>query len=235
MMTFETIHGFQDFCRELHKAGFSVGSWTGNDEGVFSLNPWFGDNIQWHTGDYETDPWQWRIRSVTECEDIAYAKLFFKKAGWLARSMYPTLMAVRRSHRSFDEWYFDGQVSDMEKRIYRAVEEAERAGTFPSLADLKRTAAGQKTDQSRFDAAITSLQMRMFLTIAGETFRFSQTGQTYGWPITTFRLTDHLFGEDMFAASCRISRQDAIENLTHHIIELNPDARDRVIVKFIAG
>ena len=234
-MTFETIHGFADFCRELRKAGLSVGSWTGNDEGIFSLNPWFGDHVQWHTGDFETDPWQWRIRSVNECDDIAYAKLFFRKSGWITRDLYPVLMAVRRRHRNFDEWYFDGLISDMEKKIYRAVANAEAGGKYPSLADLKWMIGCQKTDQSRFDAALTSLQMRMFLSIAGETFRLSQSGQACGWPITTFRLADRLFGEDVFAASCRIGLTEAAASLTEHLAMLNPSVRETSIRKFITG
>lgn len=234
-MTFSTIHGFADFCRELRRAGFSVGSWTGNDEGIFSLNPWFGDNVHWHTGDPETDPWQWRIRAVTECDDIAYAKLFFRKSGWITRDLYPVLMAVRRRHRSFDEWYYDGLISDMEKRIYRAVADTEAGGKFPSLADLKRLTGCHKADQARFDAALTSLQMRMFLSIAGETYRISQAGQAYGWPITTFRLADRLFGEDVFAASCRIGLTEASISLTEHIGQLNPEASETSIRKFMIG
>ena len=31
--------------------------------------------------DPETDPWEWRIRVLDERDDIAYAKLFYKKSG----------------------------------------------------------------------------------------------------------------------------------------------------------
>ena len=79
------ILGYNDFVNSLLDAGFSMGG--GNSEGIFSVVSWswneappYDTPVRWHTGDPETDPWEWRIRVLDERDDIAYAKLFFKKS-----------------------------------------------------------------------------------------------------------------------------------------------------------
>lgn len=85
------IKNFSDFCNELLKCGFSLGG--GNDKGIYAIINYGWDSpenevspIRWHTGDPETDPWQWRMRVLEEREDIAYSKVFFVPAGILQRN-----------------------------------------------------------------------------------------------------------------------------------------------------
>ena len=72
------IRNFSDFCAELIKAGFSLAS-GGNDEGVFGLikHNWNEEPpdspIRWHTGDPETDPWEWRMRVLDERDDAIFS------------------------------------------------------------------------------------------------------------------------------------------------------------------
>lgn len=88
---------YQDFLAALQKAGFSMGG--GNDEGIYSIISWdwnqappYPTPVCWHTGDPETDPWEWRMRVLEERNDIAYAKLFFKRADILPRNGSPTFL-----------------------------------------------------------------------------------------------------------------------------------------------
>ena len=75
-----SLNNFDDFLRILFASGFSIGG--GNDESVYAIvdYDWLsippGSPIVWHTGDPETDPWEWRIRVLNERDDIAYAKCF---------------------------------------------------------------------------------------------------------------------------------------------------------------
>lgn len=78
------IRSYSDFVETLLEAGFSMGG--GNSEGIYSVINWgwnqrpaYDTPVSWHTGNWDTDPWEWRIRVLEEHEDIAYAKLFFKK------------------------------------------------------------------------------------------------------------------------------------------------------------
>jgi len=82
----DILNNFDDFVRILLASGFSAGG--SNDEGVFSIVNYgweFGSPIIWHTGDPETDPWEWRVRVLNERGDIAYSKCFFRKSGYITR------------------------------------------------------------------------------------------------------------------------------------------------------
>lgn len=80
------IKNFEDFCNELLHSGFSLGG--GNAKGVYAVIDYDwqtvlpDDNpVRWHTGNPETDPWEWRMRVLEERSDIAYSKLFFNASG----------------------------------------------------------------------------------------------------------------------------------------------------------
>ena len=96
------IRSFSEFCTVLLSAGFS-GAVGGKDDGVFGLFRYgLGaqdeGSIHWHTGDPETDPWEWRMRVLYERDDIAYSKVFFRKAGYITREWYPYFLVARRKY-----------------------------------------------------------------------------------------------------------------------------------------
>ena len=105
------IVNYSDFVKELKRIGFSMGG--GNDEGIHSVINWswnetppYETPVRWHTGDSDTDPWEWRMRVLEERNDIAYSKLFFRKSGYITADWYPYFYAVRRGNQSFDDVYF---------------------------------------------------------------------------------------------------------------------------------
>lgn len=104
------IRNFADFCKELSECGFSMGG--GNAKGIYAVVSYdwkeqeFSDSpVKWHTGDPETDPWEWRMRVLEERNDIAYAKVFFKTSGFITKEWYPYFYAVRRNGDTFEEAY----------------------------------------------------------------------------------------------------------------------------------
>ena len=122
------LNNYTDFCRELLGAGFSMGG--GNPKGIFSVVPFSWENqdgidspVRWHTGDAETDPWEWRMRVLEERNDIAYSKLFFRASGYITAEWYPEFYAVRRRGEVFDEAYSYGTLSTVSKRIYEIISE----------------------------------------------------------------------------------------------------------------
>ena len=60
------IHSFDEFCDKLIESGFSMGG--GNAKGIYAIIPFNwkdaipGCPVAWHTGDPETDPWEWRMQ-----------------------------------------------------------------------------------------------------------------------------------------------------------------------------
>ena len=230
------IQNYNDFVSELLEAGFSMGG--GNSEGIFSLITWnwkeeppYDTPVRWHTGDPETDPWEWRMRVLDERSDIAYAKLFFKKSGFITKEWYPYFLAVRRGNRSFEDEYLDGTAGSYEKRIYDAISEYK---SLP-LHEIKRIAGFGKEDNSQFERALVELQMKMYITMCGRQRKISRLGEEFGWSSTVFCTVEDFFDEDMIKTKNKISEHDAIEKIAERINRLNPEANMKKVMKFIKG
>lgn len=235
-MNSKPIKNYSDFVTALLDAGFSMGG--GNNDGIFSVISWNWDEqppydtpVRWHTGDLDTDPWEWRMRVLDERNDIAYAKLFFKKSGYIAKEWFPYFLAVRRGNMTFNEEYADGAISNHAKRIYEAILEK---GTLP-LPAIKQLAGFGKEEKSQFERALVELQMKMYLTMCGRQQKTSQKGEEYGWSSTVFCTTESFWGEDVFEKAAKIEKDEAFQKITERICVLNPNAEQKKILKFITG
>lgn len=230
------IQNYNDFVATLLEAGFSMGG--GNGDGIYSVVPWswneappYETPVRWHTGDPETDPWEWRMRVLDERDDIAYAKLFFNKSGYITKEWYPYFLAVRRGGRSLLDEYEAGNISYFAKRIYDIIAENE---VIP-LHAIKQIGGFSKEDSSRFDKALVELQMKMFVTMCGRQQKISKRGEEYGWSSTVFCTVEKFFGEEVMKQADEIDEQEAIDKITEQIYRLNPAANPRKIKKFIKG
>lgn len=231
-----TVNNYNDFICALSEAGFSMG--VGSDNGIFSVYPYswndiaaYDTPIRWHTGNPETDPWEWRMRILDERNDIAYSKVFFKKSGYITKEWYPYFLAVRRGTKEFDEEYSNGTASQYAKRIYEVISEYD---CLP-LHMIKQSAGFGKEEKAKFEHALIELQMKMYITMCGRQKKVSQVGMEYGWASTVFCTVEKFWGDDVFNKAAGISEQDAVEKITSQIIKLNPQAEPKNIAKFIKG
>lgn len=222
-----TINNFQDFKENLHKAGMSMGG--ANNEGVFSLCDYYGDTIQWHTEDSETDPWEWRMRVLNEETDIAYGKFFFKKSGYITREWYPYFYSVRRGDRELEEEYGNGNISLFAKKIYQLLTEYKEL----PLHLIKQYGGFGGEDKAKFDAAMTELQMKFYITMCGRSRKVSKAGEEYGWSSTVFCLTEDFFEGEIIKRALEINPAEAYDKLYQWIIGLNKEANPKKITKFI--
>jgi hypothetical protein len=231
----DTITGFAGFTAELMSAGFSVAG--GNDEGVFGLIGFSWENqppdspIRWHTGDPETDPWEWRIRVLEERSDIAYAKVFFRKAGYITREWYPYFLSARRDGREYADLYADGLMSRYTKRIMDVLTENH---ALP-VHELKLLAGFGKEDKSRFDKALTDLQMGLFITMCGRAQKRNRYGEEYGWHSTVFCLSEEFWERALFDQAAEMDAKESFAAISERVYNLNPNADKRKVRKFILG
>ncbi|WP_207657665.1 hypothetical protein [Faecalicatena contorta] len=230
------IYSYNDFIKVLLQAGFSMGG--GNAEGIYAAVSWnwneeppYDTPVRWHTEDLETDPWEWRMRVLDERNDIAYAKLFFKKSGYITKEFYPYFLAARREGQTLEEEYEKGMISHYAKKIYQIILEH---GTLP-LHAIKQIGEISKEDKSKFDRAMIELQMKMYLTMCGKQQKLSQKGAEYGWSSTVFCTVEDFFGEEMVSRAAKIEKQEAIARITEQVYTLNPEAQEKKILKFIQG
>ncbi len=227
------IHGYNGFVQALLKAGFSM---SGKCDGVFSLIDFGWEEqppdspIRWHTGDPDTDPWEWRKRVLEQRDDILYGKVFFKKAGYILGDMLPLFLAARGADRAFEERYADGLISHEGKRIFKVLEEN---GPLP-LEEIKALGGFSRENKSAFDRGLTELQMRLDITMCGTRQRRNKFGEEYGWHSTVLCLMEERFPEAKEKAAS-IKKDAAIVELTQRVLELNPQADLKKTRKFILG
>lgn len=225
----KTIRCYEDFIQSLILTGMSMGG--PNDEHVFSLCNYFGEEIEWHTEKPDTDPWEWRMRVLNERDDIAYGKLFFKKSGFITRDWFPYFYAARRDKTSLEDAYGDGKISQPAKIIYEILKE-ER--TMP-LHLLKLAGGFSKENKAAFERGLTELQMKMYITMCGQKRKLSGKGEEFGWSSTVFCLVEDFFGGDILEQAGHIERADALKKISDQIVRFNPKADTKKIQKFILG
>ncbi|MDD4164309.1 MAG: hypothetical protein PHD46_02420 [Eubacteriales bacterium] len=229
------IHSFSDFCDALSDCGFSMGG--GNAKGIYSVIPYGWeqqDNIdspvKWHTGNPETDPWEWRMRVLEERKDIAYSKVFFRASGFITKDWYEYFYAVRRRGYSFEEAYADGMINRNEKRIYEVIlENGETA-----FHEVKQLCGFSGEESSKFEQAVIDLQMKMYITICGRSRRINRRGEAYGWNSTVFTTVEDFWqarGHDLKSVSPELAYNKIMEK----VYSLNPNAKLKTADRFIRG
>lgn len=223
------IDSYESFVNTLLKVGFTLGS--ENDEGTFALANWFTKDVAWHTGEKDTDPWEWRMRVLEERDDIAYSKLFFKKSGYITKEWYPCFLSIRRKGYTFDEAFSAGLIGQMEKQIYELI----RKNDILPVHDIKRHLGISKESAGAFDKALAELQMRMYITTCGRRQKTNQTGENFGWSSTVFCTVEHYFGEKFIDEALLMEPQKAEEKITQQLIRLNPHYNPKKLIKFING
>ena len=229
------MENFQDFCETLLESGFSLGGATGA-KGIYSAVPFGWEEqaiadcpIRWFIGDPDTDPWQWRMRILEERSDIAYAKLFFRTSGYIARDWYADFYAVRRAGDSFQDAWVSGTVTQAEKRIYDVLARGEFA-----YHELKALGGFRKEDHAAFERAILELQMRMFITASGFTQKINKYGEPYGWDITVFARVEDFWQSRGYTLP-ELDPEESYDRIREQIMKLNPNAQEKTICKFILG
>lgn len=226
------IQCYEEFCSVLMNAGFSLGG--GSDKGIFAVVPFDWTEqpedtpVRWHTGEPDTDPWEWRMRVLEERSDIAYGKVFFRSSGFITEQWYPSFLAVRRHGMTFEQAWEAGRISDLARRIYRAVSDNGRT----AMHDIKRLAGLTGETSAHIEKAMTDLQMMMYLTICGRQQKKNMYGEPYGWSSTVFCTPEEFWHTDSFSLP---SEDEAEKRITERVMELNPSAQTRKIRKFIYG
>lgn len=134
-------------------------------------------------------PWEWR-EEIAEEGEIAYAKLFHGKAGFLSRELYPDFANYRREGYDFDARVDDGLVKNAERQIYGLIAH----GTTVS-SELRR-----QFSSKGFETALAALQMRMYVTFRCLEYKKDRYGAPYGWGVARYELCEERFGDLCTAA-----------------------------------
>lgn len=146
---------------------------------------------QWWSGNPVSDPWEWRSQLASGGQ-LAYGKLFAKKAGFVSRQWYPIFAAYRRDGYDFDSRYEDGLATRKCKKIYDVLE---KNGPTSSPA-LKRMAGFGKGGETGYETAITTLQMQTYVVTQRFEEKRNKQGEVYGWGTGIFTISENLWGAE---------------------------------------
>jgi hypothetical protein len=147
--------------------------------------------FQWHTGDPETDPWQWRDRTAQE-KRLAFGNILGGHKGFVSEKLYPLFYSACRPDGSMEERWRWGQLKKTVYDVYRLFEENGPLDT----AELRRRMQVRKSEGAgAVDRAVVRLQSEFHITVCGSKRKVSFDGQEYGWPANTYCLVDVWFSD----------------------------------------
>jgi hypothetical protein len=136
----------------------------------------------WHTGDPETDPWQWKDRAAQE-KRAAYGCILGGHKGFIAARLYPFFYAACHPRAAMPERYAAGEVNQTIYQVWQLFEQK----TLLNTSDVRRElGASPKSGASRVDGALQELQRQFYLAIAGNRRKTAKDGQPYGWPNSVY-------------------------------------------------
>lgn len=228
MIQLEKFTTFEEFTGTVRCAGFLPGGFPWSQSGVFSVHGLATEGVMWHSGVRDLDPWEWRIRVLTDCEDIAYGKVFANKSGYITREWYPAFIAARRRAESIDDAWESGKLSRAAKRIYDALRDVPALSTF----DLRIEAGLGREKKSVFERALVELQMKLYITYCGEAQKMSKTGEPYGWPGAVLCTAENFFPGVEDEAEW-LDPDEAVGRIAERILEILPDAEPREVMTLI--
>jgi hypothetical protein len=187
--------------------------------------------VRWHTGDPDTDPWEWRLRVLAERSDVAYAKVFFGKNGFITREWYPYFLSARRRGKTLAESYNDGLVTREARRVFDVLSDG---GAMPAR-EIKRLGNFKREDKYKFERAMRELQNMLFITACGFGRKVSDSGEEYGWDELIYCASESFWNADVFDEAVSLNRGDAVKKIRERVRALNPYAIESKVKRFIEG
>lgn len=142
--------------------------------------------LQWHTGDDETDPWQWKDRAAAE-KQAAFGNILGGRKGFISKRMYPLFFSACRPDWTVEERYKKGYIKKAVLDVYRLFDTGRQLDT----GEIRRLMhVTKKEGASAVDSAIVTLQREFYITVSGNRRKTSFDGKEYGWPANTYSLVD---------------------------------------------
>lgn len=220
---------YQDFLNCVNKIGYmplSEHSFAG-----FPVLKQETDACQWHTGDRQTDPWQWKDRAAEE-KELAFGCILGSHKGFVSKKLYPLFYAAYRPEGEPIDAYESGELSRTAWELYRLFEN----GEVLSTADIRKTfGATKKTSASRLDTALKELQKKYFLTVCGNKRKVSFDGLEYGWPANTYCRVEDWANSSWLAGADAIGWKEAREQLLDSGVSASHNTDREALSKLLFG
>jgi len=170
---------YQDFVDQVNELGFLPMS--GLTPGLPSLGDLTPDG-NWHTGDPDTDPWQWKDRAARE-KKLAYGCILNGQKGFVSGQLYAAFYTAFHPPEPMPVRWAEGLVDRTTWSLWNLFEKQSVVNTF----EAHRMLAGNSSSASRIDSRLQALQAAYYITGAGNARKVSRAGQGYGWPAMRYQ------------------------------------------------
>ncbi len=155
-------------------------------KGMPSLSSETPENV-WHSGDPETDPWQWKDRAAEE-KKLAYGCILGGHKGFVSGRMYALFYAACHPPETMEERWESGVLSQVTWKLWQLFEREPIIDTSEVRRILKKPVL---TGFSQVDGALRELQQEYSITVAGCRRKVGKDGHPYGWPASLYERVDH--------------------------------------------
>jgi len=139
-------------------------------------------------------------------QTAAFGCLLNGYKGFVSEKMFPYFYRAYHPQRTLEELYDDGEISFEGCKIYQLICQYGRMNT----AEIRHAmCVTKKKGSSKIDRAIVELQKKFFISVAGSEHKINKFGQSYGWRVMSYALTDDFYKEWIEKPEINISRQEA--------------------------
>lgn len=181
---------------------------------------WFVDGVE--------GPWEWKGMAASK-GNVAYGKLFNKKAGFVSKKWYPDLANYRRDGYDFDARYEDGLASYKCKKVMDLLT---KRGSLLSN-EIKESAGFGKKGLKGFDTVITTLQIQTYITAENFEYKIDKYGCEYGWGIARYAISEEIFGSDYTRSCYSSSPMVSKTKIMEQVRSICPKAFEKQIERLI--
>ena len=178
----------------------------------------------WWSGDRENDPWEWR-GILARSGRVAYGKFFGKKAAFISLDWLPVFANFRRNGYDFDSLREEGLADHRLSRLMSCFEERDElfSNELKSLSGLDKG----------FDASVTELQMKTYLTVKDFRQRLNKKGEPYGWAIAVYATPESLWGYELLSSAYSEEPEQSRDRIVRQIKKLHPELTEKQIMKLL--
>lgn len=140
---------------------------------------------QWHTGEPDTDPWQWKDRIAVE-KRAAFGCVLGGHKGFIAPRLYGAFLRTCQPDGALEERRAEGLVKPAVWELWQLFEATPVLGTN----DLNRLWKQSGQRPAGLDGAIRELQREFWITVAGNRRKLDRFGQPTGWAHLLYERVD---------------------------------------------
>lgn len=218
------ISNYNEFIVRVNELGFMFFSDTVNAYPSLSGET---REEQWHTGDFETDPWKWKDRAAEE-KQVAFGCILGGNKGFIASWMYPYFYIAARQNETLEEKWENGSLSPQVWELWNLFQKKTMLNTSDIRYEMGVT---MKKGGSKVDSAIIELQKCFYITVAGSRRKLNKFGEPYGWAANVYDVVENWAPKEWLQDCDKIGQAEAKQKILEVGVKNSNPMMEKAILK----